>query len=359
MLYAEHMLLRFNSLGREGSVLRNLDNPLPADLHSLYETLLEECHRRTASKRQLLVTKLLHWVAFCYRPLVLDEIVSLLKYLTSDPDFDIEEIPEPFNKFIRVGDPGTDAEARAKIQSHDNTIVVEDLERNPDSASQDLIYDDGGLPVKFQERSMRSFFQEASKAREPKSLRWGASKAHRQIFLVAAELAQPDTETPGTDLIIDNRLKEYATEYLVYHWWEINPAEHSVAENAEVMQAFGNALLNQTNYVSMLEKIGPNYGEDFTDETFQKVCQWARLLESEGDALRTHLSDSVAEWWAGLDQNPRRCLLELTKGHTRELYSNLEIKDALVSFRAIRKTLHLVSSCCVGDECCIDVARDV
>lgn len=340
MLYAEHMLLHFNALGREGSVLRNLDKPLPADLHSLYQTLFEECHRRTASLHQDLVTTLLHWLAYCYRPLVLDEVVSLLKYLSGDQHFDIEEIPEPFTKFLRIGDPGTDAEARAKIQAlGNNTTSVDALAKGEDKSNPDIVYNDGGLPVKFQERSMRSFFQEAPNSSQ--GLRLNHSNAHRQIFLVAAKLARP--AGPTGDTSINAGLREYTTQYLIYHWYEINPAEHSMAENAEVMEAFGIALSNQNNYTTILEEIGPDYDDDFTDETFERVAEWARLLHSEDTTIRTQLSDSVLKWWDGLDDKPQQCLMELAKGHARRLYSTMNIDEALTSYQAVRKVLQVVS----------------
>ncbi|CAM1507730.1 Fc.00g045780.m01.CDS01 [Cosmosporella sp. VM-42] len=335
MLYAEHMLSRFNNLGREGAVLHNLNRPLPADLDDLYESLLQECHRRTTSNYQELVTKLLHWVTFAFRPLVLDEVVALLGYFTDDPQFDIEEIPEPFDKFIRVGDPGSDAEARAKFQSQGGwNTTVKNLEKSQDSSSPEQVYNDGGLPVKFQERSMRGFFQMAPE--KGADLHWGQSEAHRQIFLASANIASPATAPK-----LDHRLRRYATQYLIHHWRQINPEEHSASENAEVMEAFGVTMSNQHNYVTMLEWHGPEYKEKFTDETFQKIARWAKLLTSPDEAKRPQLSDTIAEWWDGLDEHPHKCLLQLAKGHIQRLYTNQDLSTVLVSYRAAQKAFEM------------------
>ncbi|KAF7563389.1 hypothetical protein G7046_g719 [Stylonectria norvegica] len=334
MLYAEHMLVRFNSLGREGAVLQNLDKPLPPDIHGIYDTLFEECNRRTASNHQDLVTKLLQWIAFSFRPLVLDEVSSLLRYFTKDDNFSPEEIPEPFAKFLRVGDPGADAEARARLQSQGGWgTAVQDLEKSQGVSSPDQVYNDGSLPVKFQERSMRSYFRDAPKP--DTTLRFRASDAHRQIFLAAAGIARP---VPlGDTSKLDSRLRAYATHYLIHHWRQIKAEECSPSQIAEVMEALGAVLSNQHDYVTMLEWQGAAYSDKFTSETFDKVSQWAKLLNSRDGKARPQLSEKIEEWWTGFDESPRKCLLQLARGHVQKLYRAADLKSALVSYGAARK----------------------
>ncbi|KAF5003633.1 hypothetical protein FDECE_9839 [Fusarium decemcellulare] len=323
-----HMLLRFNALGREGAVLRNLDKPLPEDMHDLYEGLVEECYRRTGTRHQALINKLLHWVAYSLRPLSLDEVGSLLKVWADDPDFDVEEIPEIIDKFIQVGDPGTDAEARAKIQSQGGWgTAVSQLEKTQDT-NPDALYNDGKLPVKFHERSMRSFFREPP--RKEGSSRWKSSEAHRQIFLDCAKIACP-TSFDKTKIAV--ALKHYTTRYLVHHWKQINPEEHSTDQQAEVMEAFGLTMLNKRFYATMLEWQASNYPEKFPNDVYDKISNWAKL-----DAK---LSEEVAQWWAELAKDPRNCLVHLAKAHLQRLYNDNNPHNVLISFKAARDAMQL------------------
>ncbi|KAK7424652.1 hypothetical protein QQZ08_008535 [Neonectria magnoliae] len=324
----------FNALRREGAVLHRLEKPLPSDLHELYESLLEECHRRTGSSRQQLITRLFHWVAFSSRPLLLKEVVSLLRYWAGDAMFDPEEIPEAFAKFVRVGDPGSDAEERAKISSQGGWgTSVHDLDKSQDTMNPEVVYNDGGLPVKFLERSMRSFFREDSKSEG--NLRWRASKANRQMFLDCVQLARP---APLGEIRVDDGVRRYTTQNVVYHWRLINLGEHSAEEQAEVMEAFSTLLSNKQDYAIMAEWKGVDYKDTFSENTFEKVSQWAKLLDTE---VRQHLSAPVVEWWTGLAENPQNCLFQLARGHGQKLYSAADLKAALTSFRAVRTALEL------------------
>ncbi|RTE79591.1 hypothetical protein BHE90_005917 [Fusarium euwallaceae] len=324
MLYAEHMLLQLNDLGREGAVLRSLDKPLPGDLHDLYEALLTECYRHLASNHEFLVNRLLHWVAYAFRPLSLNEVVSLLSTWAEGGESDIEEIPRPLTKFIRVGDPGADAEARAKIQSQGGWgTAVNQLERTQD-ATPDAIYDDGTLPVKFHERSMRSFFREAPRKEETQ--RWKPSEAHRQLFLDCAKMARKDST-------VIPYLRQYATRYLISHWKNIKLEEHSTEEQAEVMEAFGLALLNKYSYATLLEQQDAAYKDIFPDDVFDKVSQWAKL--------NVTLGQEVTEWWADLAENPRNCLVPLAKAHLTGLYNAINTGEAVKRFNRVRDALQL------------------
>lgn len=338
MLYAEHLLIRLDSLRREGAVLKRLDKPLPADLHELYEDLLGECHRRTGTSHQQLVTKLLHWTAFSFRPLLLNEVSCLLRFWIGDENFDLEEVPEAFAKFVRVGDPGVDAEARAMQALKSEYTDIHGVGKSQDSMNPSFIYNDGLLPVKFLERSMRSFFREDSKP--DGSLRWSASEAHRQMFLDAAKLARP---TPRGTMYIETGLKIYTTQYVLDHWRLVKLEEHSPEEQAEVMEAFGTVLSNKQDYAIMVEWAMSSYQKGdykktFTDETFEKISQWAKLLNTD---TRQHLSVPIVEWWTGLAENPRKCLLQLARGHGKKLYSAVDLKAANFSFKAVRQTLEL------------------
>lgn len=336
MLYAEHMLRRFNSLGREAAVLRNLDKPLPADLHDLYEILVDECYKHLDSNHEDMVNRLLHWIAYSFRSLTLDEVVSLLRLWANDKEFDIEEIPEPFAKFIQVGDVGADAEARAKIQAQGGwRTSINQLEKSQDASPDTIYLSDGTLPVKFHERSMISFFREAP--RKDETRRWKTSEAHRQIFLDCAKMACIESEDK---IAIPRPLKTYTVEYMVKHWRKINPKDHSTEEQAAVMEAFGAVMLNKHQFATIFDRSSAEYGGQFEDEAFDRVSEWAQLLE----ATKSLLSEDVVQWWSDMATNPRNCLLHLIEAHLKRLYTAVNASSAVTFFKVVRDAMQTVSS---------------
>jgi len=328
------MLLHYNKLGREGAVLHNMDRSMPSDLNALYETLLSECHRHTASNRQTLVATLLDWISFSLRPLLLAELVSLLRHVTREATLDLEEIPEPFAKFLRVGDPVLEGDTKS---APEYVSDVKELERGDNggggaggSSSPDKNYDDGVLPVKFRERSMRSFFRSGPQAAP--SLRTKPSRAHKGIFLECATLARPNPA--GGTAPVNVGLQRYATESVISHWMEIDPEDLTEAENVEVMEAFGLLMTNAHNFVAMIEWLG---SFELPDDLFGKAAAWA------GRPERTSLSPPVQEWWRGVAAEPRGMLVSLGKAHVARLFKAANAQAGLKAYMAARKALDCVS----------------
>lgn len=336
MLYAENMLHRFNSLGREAAVLRALEKPLPADLDELYEILVAECYKHLIPEHQSLVNRLLHWVAH-KQSLTLDEVNSLLRLWTSDNNFDIDEIPDSVLHLIRIGDPGADAEQRAKVKARGGWgTAVEELDKT--NADPDSIYNDGNLPVKFHERSMRAFFCDTA---GKESRRWKPSETNRQLFLDLANLIRLDNET----ITIVQSLKAYSFQKLFQYWRDIDAQSHTVDEQAQVMEAFGSIMMNKYGFAERycaqeLEQVY-SYTEMFKDESFEKMATWTCLLED----VKTFLREDVAQWWAGVKDNPRDYLLQLLKAHVKVLYgADDDGNQMLKSFNAIERLVELVST---------------
>ncbi|KAL3299891.1 NACHT and TPR domain-containing protein [Colletotrichum asianum] len=72
----------------------------------------------------------------------------------------LEEIPEPLAKLLRIGYPDSGAETRAKIQSRGGwATAIDELENAHKASQSDDLYQDGNLPIKFRERSMRGLFR--------------------------------------------------------------------------------------------------------------------------------------------------------------------------------------------------------
>ncbi|KAL2676439.1 hypothetical protein Neosp_010197 [[Neocosmospora] mangrovei] len=329
MLYAEHLLVRLNNLGREGAVLRALEQKKPEDLHDIYETLLAECQRRMPVIHQQVAASLLHWIAFAKRGLTLTEVQSLVKYLSQDDEFDIEEIPEFFSKFLRIGDAGYDAELRAKHQA--STATAQDLRKDDDNDDDD-IYEDGPLPVKFQERSMRNYFTNSSHGFS--LFRWGPSEAHRRIFLTSTKLAQPSRTDVSEDL------QKYCVSFLLDHWLDIQIDQHTPEGQVEVLEAFAEAFSNKTGLSEMMGRAGMLYEKGSTTDTDSRIRDWAKLLEKPD--IKAALSDFAVEWWQRVGQDPPTSRLGLAKGYLRELYQAQSSHDATQAWERLSGVLNAI-----------------
>ncbi|KAL7788360.1 hypothetical protein V8C37DRAFT_388324 [Trichoderma ceciliae] len=328
MLYAEHILLQMNALGREGAVLRNLDTPLPVDLYGLYDNLLDECYRRTDTSHHEVVTNLLRWVAYSFRPLSLDELASLAKLWANDKTFQLDDITEPFAKFVRIGDPGADAEERARLQSQGGWgTAITDLERNDDSSHPSTIFNDGKLPIKFKERSLRSFFRDMPK--QNKRQRWTPSQAYRQIFLDCVNIGRL---SHSNSIEIVETIKSYAVQYLIDYWKNIKIEQHSVEEQAEAMEAVAATMLNKYQFATMVESHKAYYIKNFSDEIFHQMSRWAGFL----NMAKSKMSEEAVQWWDEIATAPRKCLWHLSKAHVRQLFDAANLANANLSFNAFR-----------------------
>ncbi|KAI8169079.1 hypothetical protein K4K54_010005 [Colletotrichum sp. SAR 10_86] len=128
--------IKIRSSGPRPSFFDILEKPLPRTLYQLYEVTTAECFRRTESSRR--------------------------------------------------------AETRAKIQSRGGWgTAVDELEKAYKASQSDELYQDGKLPIKFRERSMRGFFGEEPVAPND-GHRPRRSEAHRQMFLTCCNFIQPE-----------------------------------------------------------------------------------------------------------------------------------------------------------------------
>jgi hypothetical protein len=332
MLYAQHLLGRLDDLGREGAVLRALSQDKPKNLHGIYEILLSECQRRMPPKHQEVAAALLHWVAFSKRLLTLAEVQSLVKYLAQDNEFDIEEIRELFDKFLRIGGPGYDTEVLARLQASQAT-AVQDLKQDDDD-KHDSIYDDGPLPVTFKERSMRHYFTNSTHGAS--DFRWGPSEANRKMLVTSAELLKQPRETVCEGLL------KYAALWFISHFTSLTMDQHTPEEQVEVLEAFAETMADKTGLAEMMAKSGILYGKRGGGSvTNTKVAEWAGLLEKP--EVKDRMSAFAVEWWQRVAPDPALCRVDIAKGYLRRLYVAQNSKDAFDSWQHLHGVLQVVS----------------
>jgi hypothetical protein len=329
-------LARLNALGREGAALQVLAHPLPETLQGVYELMLNECQRRMPAARQQIALKLLHWLAFSRRVLTLDEVTSLLVYLSKDDNFSLEEIPEVAAKFLQIGDPALDAESRSGRRNGYITSL-EDVEKaDSTSNSPDDDYNDGSLPVKFKERSMRAFFRDAASLNSD----WcfTVSEANRQILLDSVNLVKPEPLGPGHT--INESLRLYSAYWLLSHFCDVKLDEHTPQQKAEVMEGFAMAL-SHTDYAETLSRTGMNYNRSIKGVVNDKAALWAANLKIE--EVSCLLTPSTASWWADVATDARNCRLGMAKGYARLIYTAADVGAALTVYKLLYGLLGVVS----------------
>ncbi|KAF5975526.1 hypothetical protein FBULB1_7306 [Fusarium bulbicola] len=303
MLYAQHLLGRLEDL---------------------------ECQRRMPPKHQEVAAALLHWVAFAKRLLTLAEVQSLVKYLAQDNEFDIEEIRELFDKFLRIGGPGYDTEVLARLQAS-KAIAIQDLKQDDDD-KHDSIYDDGPLPVTFKERSMRHYFTNSTHGAS--DFRWGSSEANRKMLVTSADLLKRPREAVCEGLL------KYAALWFISHFTSLTMDRHAPEEQAEVLEAFGETMADKTGLAEMMAKSGILYGKRGGGAvTNVKVAEWAGLLDKP--EVKDRLSDFAVEWWQRVGPDPAMCRVDIAKGYLRRLCVAQNSKDAFDSWQHLHGVLQV------------------
>ncbi|KAH7304596.1 hypothetical protein B0I35DRAFT_401084 [Stachybotrys elegans] len=333
LLHAEHMLSRFDEIGRESAVLDELkrddfcrrklkeeddvqkDELLPVSLDQLYERMLAECKRRTPTDRHGIVTALFYWIAFSFRPLLLDEVLSLLRYLSGDSSLEPEDLPQPFSKFLIIGDPVAGAE--------DSELSDTDAD-----SALDRSIKDGDLRVEFRERAMRAFFRGAENS--PSNFVTPRHQAHRNIFVTCARILR-NASVQGVDGSgSDRTLRNYAATYALKHMLEIYPG--GGREGMEVMAELGWMLSNRYDFATDLESFKVNLSDLFSWRLLQ---HWGvREEEETGVQMKASSSLNITSWWKCVKGAPRsRLLFDLAKAYLQRLYSSCDRISALVSYR--------------------------
>lgn len=84
------MLRRLNAIGREGPILKELEN-LPKDTIELYEALLNDCQRSRTDEDREVLRKFFAWLAYAKEPLSVGSATKLLRYIAKDSTISVDE----------------------------------------------------------------------------------------------------------------------------------------------------------------------------------------------------------------------------------------------------------------------------
>jgi hypothetical protein len=310
MLYIEHLLRRFSSIGRERAVSQDLER-LPPNLHELYKLLLDECrHNRSEAQYQAL-KKLFAWLAFSKRSLSLAEASSLVQITLSDDTFDIEE--EIIGRSSRILElsQARQLEDESKDDDKDDD---EDDELKDESMPE---FEDRASPLTFQDRSLRQYFKSVNVEDDGiTEFRTPAAAAHLTILQMCVDIMIKAAEDP--DEQISSELSTYAIRYWHEHLKELD-VENTKSESVQqVVIVLYRITKNTNNIAKLFEKrawhtdMYPERADDIPTAWFDTLIKWAAKASGLPDGS---LDDKVMDW--ALTVKEDNILLPLAQGHIR------------------------------------------
>lgn len=336
MLYAEHMLRHFSMIGREPLILKQLEREMPSSLEDCYDGILRGLEQRTASSQREALKALLAWLSFSYRPLSLANSLELLKTVyNSSLDLESELQGNSLARVLKIA-------GRDERESSDNDTGDTDINTDEDP---DAKYDDSDLPLKFQGRSMRDFFQEAQDVTE--GLRTHAPVAHRNIFLVCCDIIC------GKIKVQDESLRSYAARTWAFHlsWTDIKAETNG--DSIACLEGLGNIMTNRNGAASFFQRHGVDYGEihsDFVDELpvkdfeddllFWNMAHWANVISKSTSDL---LSQGTRTWAKHTIEDKRNAFVPLAKAHITEWLQSPDIESATKTYKFTRTCIAMVS----------------
>ena len=324
LLYAEHLLRQFSIFGREALVLKALKERIPEGLEGLYANVVADLQHHTPHKELEAMKILLFWLAHPYRPLTLAECLSLLE-ITSNDFFDLERGLQgrQLARVLRLGD----------LEERVTNTGDEDVKLNiQDQKSSEAPFDDGNLPLKFQQRSLRAFFRDCSEG-----LRTLPKDANREIFILCSDIlcGQRPNAHEG--------LRQYAARYAILHlsWTAIQ--EGTEHDKIRTLNALGTLMSNETKAATVIETLGVDYNE--INESFDSgvlmrdMAYWAGLAVALGDRL----NDATCHWAKSVNADVHSAFEPLAQGHIANWFQAEDAKTALRSFKFARSAINMVS----------------
>lgn len=333
MLYAEHMLRHFSMIGREPLVLKQLES-MPASLEDCYDRILHGLEQRTVSSQLEDLKSLLAWLSFSYRPLSLADSIQLLNTVyKSSLELESELQGNQLARVLKIAD-------RDERRSSDNDVGETDINTDPEAK-----YDDSDLPLKFQGRSLRDYFQQAKEITE--GLRTPEPIAQRKIFLVCCDIICGKIE------VEDESLRKYAAHTWAYHlsWTDITL--ESNGDSIACLEGLGKIMTNANGAASFMQRHGVDYEDihsDFEEEfpikdfendlLISNMADFAEVISKSDSGL---LSPGTRAWAKDTIEDRRNAFVPLSKAHITEWLQAVDTEAAMIAYRFARSCIAMVS----------------
>ncbi|KAF2265868.1 hypothetical protein CC78DRAFT_567200 [Lojkania enalia] len=310
MLYAEHTMKRLAYIGREGAVVKSLEQ-MPDSLHDLYRLMLEDCRRNRSQDQYVALKKLFAWLAFSKRSLSLAEASELVKLIVTDDHFDLED--EIIGRSSRI----LELSRTRRLDDDPKDESKDDENEDQDDEQEEELDEYQNEPLTFQERSLRQYCRAISvEYRGEEELRSPASSAHLSILGTCVDVLMKSAKmlkekTPS-------KLRSYALSYWHEHFSDLDPDSASDADVSLVLSLLYQIMSNENNVAKLFERF--TYPSDIYTVSeegaakpwYDKIQLWAVRGTSESiQALRPE----VKAWAAHVTANPKDTLVPLARGH--------------------------------------------
>ena len=266
----------------------------------------------------------------------LDECISLCKhFLGGALDFEDELEGGRLARFLRVANP----EERTESNLEQSVTATFEL----DEADTGAVPHDGAMPVKFYDRSMRTYFGGAPKN---SGLRVMIFDANRQMFITCSNIL---TGKAGE---VPDSLRHYAARYWLRHLMNTNVVDHTPLAQVSVLEALVGIANNENDVATQFETLGVDYDmmELGNTENQQHAlkqmarCAWPGSADFHKEYNDIQCSPAAKAWSATVDEEERSALLPLLHGHVKNWAEADSEEAALRSYKFVRSILPMVNT---------------
>lgn len=315
---------RLNSLGREGPILKELEQ-LPKDIESLYETILAECAKNRNPNERELLQGLFAWLAYAKSKLTIGEASILVDILTTEMSMSIEEeLDGRLSRLLRVS--GSRGE-----QVGDDESSEDDLDQAIDEETESAIQraSDADNLLGFQERSLRAYFRRPSD--DPDGFRSTPTQAHVTIFSMVSAILSKLSKRESQSA---QRLTQYAAHWVFSHLLEIGVDQVSDRQAAAVLESLFNILSNKNDALKPIEDLTNGNSTIFTlhtslDVVLKTLSSWSkRALSLPSNSI----SYEAINFYRPLLQEPSRVFIPISRAHINNWFSARWQTDSYAAF---------------------------
>ncbi|KAF2856640.1 hypothetical protein T440DRAFT_437517 [Plenodomus tracheiphilus IPT5] len=329
-LYIDHIMRRFNTLGREGPILKELDD-LADNTQVIYHNLLEECQRNRTSEDRELLRAFLAWLAYTKSKVTIAEANLLIEMITKEHVISIEEeLDGRLSRLLRISGDRSVNERDDSSENDDNPETMSE-----DDAKNEGRAEDADNFLSFQERSLKAYFRRAIQD-HASALQCTATEAHAIIFRTCSTiLTIPKKNAKPARL----GLVRYASEWGFSHLLEIQP-DDEISVNDElakiVLESIYNIFTNKNDSLKPLEEQAAREarsifsGNSYTQkEVLAKLSAWARRALQLSP---NQLPYGILDWFRPLVQEPLRIFIGLSRAHITNWFAATYLLDAHFAF---------------------------
>ena len=275
-LYIEHTMRRLNAIGREGLIMKELDN-LSDNTTALYHALFEECQRNRTSEDRELLRNLLAWLAYMKTKFTVAEANLLIEIINKEHAVSIEE--ELDGRLSRLLCISGDRAEIEQDESSDDDDKQDNIGEEDDETEKTV--EDANSFLSFQERSLKAYFRNAIQD-HPDGLRCTATEAQAIIFRTCATiLTMPNKSQRPAEL----KLLEYASVWGLSHLAQIEPDDKdSVSDDLAkaIIESIYNVFTNKNDSLKQLEQRDwrnitiLECGDISQEDTLSMLSAWAK-----------------------------------------------------------------------------------